>query len=66
MTIHGKRGKPNRRVRLEEIARNCGVSVSTASRALAGTGGVKDELRAKIVETALALGYVNPTSAAGR
>lgn len=65
-TIQGKRGKPNRRVRLEEIARNCGVSVSTASRALAGTGGVKDELRAKIVETALALGYVNPTSAAGR
>lgn len=65
-TILGKRGKPNRRVRLEEIAQRCGVSVSTASRAIAGTGGVKQELRARIVETALAMGYVNPTSAAGR
>ena len=33
---------------------------------MSGTGGVKEDLRARIVETALALGYVNPTSAIGR
>lgn len=64
--MDGKRGKPNRRVRLEEIARRCGVSVSTASRALTGAAGVRDPLRATIVEAARQLSYAIPTSVVGR
>ncbi|RWM07159.1 MAG: LacI family transcriptional regulator [Mesorhizobium sp.] len=66
MTIQGKRGRPSRRVRLEEIAARCGVSVSTASRALSGVGGVKDDLRATIIETAKSMNYAIPASVAGR
>lgn len=62
----GKRGRPNRRVRLEEVARRCGVSVSTASRALSGAVGVKDELRRQIIEAARALHYSVPASVADR
>ncbi|MDX8527793.1 LacI family DNA-binding transcriptional regulator [Mesorhizobium sp. MSK_1335] len=66
MTIHGKSGRPSRRVRLEEIAARCGVSVSTASRALSGAVGVRDELRSKIIEMAKSMNYVIPASVAGR
>ncbi len=52
-----KRGRPNRRVRLEEVARRCGVSVSTASRALTGVAGVRETLRADIIAAAKALNY---------
>ncbi len=62
----GKRGTPTRRVRLEDIAAHCGVSVSTASRALAGGKGVRGDLRATIIETAKKLNYSIPTSIAGR
>ena len=62
----GKRGRPSRRVRLEEIAARCGVSVSTASRALSGVGGVRDDLRATIIETAKSMNYAIPASVAGR
>jgi DNA-binding LacI/PurR family transcriptional regulator len=61
-----KRGRPNRRIRLEEVARRCGVSVSTASRALAGAVGVRDQLRAEIIEAARALHYAIPASIADR
>lgn len=64
--MDGKRGKPNRRVRLEEIARRCGVSVSTASRALTGAAGVRGQLRADIIEAARNLSYAIPTSVVGR
>src|SRR5262245_6550969 len=64
--MEGKRGKPNRRVRLEEIATRCGVSVSTASRALTGATGVRDPLRAAIIEAARSLSYAIPTSVVGR
>lgn len=66
MEPRGKRGTPSRRVRLEDIAERCGVSVSTASRALAGGKGVRDDLRATILETARRLNYTIPTSIAGR
>jgi DNA-binding LacI/PurR family transcriptional regulator len=66
MQKSGKRGRPSRRVRLEDIAARCRVSVSTASRALAGGKGVRDDLREKIIETAKSLNYKIPTSIAGR
>jgi DNA-binding LacI/PurR family transcriptional regulator len=66
MPSTGKRGKPSRRVRLEDLARQCGVSVSTASRALAGGKGVKPELRARILEAATTLNYAVPASIADR
>lgn len=64
--MDGKRGKPNRRVRLEEIAQRCGVSVSTASRALTGATGVREPMRTAIIEAARQLNYAIPTSVVGR
>jgi len=64
--MDGKRGKPNRRVRLQEIARRCGVSVSTASRAMTGAAGVREPLRSQIVAAARSLSYAIPTSVVGR
>lgn len=66
MTTQGKRGRPGRRIGLEEIARRCGVSVSTASRALSGVGGVRERLRAEIIEIARSLNYAVPASVSGR
>ena len=60
-----KRGRPNRRVRLEEVARHCGVSVSTASRALTGAAGVRDPLRDQIIAAAKTLNYPIPASVTG-
>ena len=62
----GKRGTLSRRVRLQDVALRCGVSVSTASRALAGSKGVRSDLRALIVATAKTLNYTVPTSITGR
>lgn len=64
--MKGKRGRPNRRVRLEEVAERCGVSVSTASRALAGAGGVREALRDSIVKAARELNYAIPASMTDR
>jgi len=55
-----KRGRPNRRVRLEEVARMVGVSVSTASRALTGAAGVRNEIRDRVIEAAKTLNYAIP------
>lgn len=66
MSMEGKRGRPNRRVRLEEVAKRCGVSVSTASRALTGAAGVREPMRAAIIEAARSLSYTIPTSVVGR
>ena len=62
----GKRGKASRRVRLEDLARQCGVSVSTASRALAGGKGVRPELKARLLDAARTLNYAVPVSIADR
>lgn len=62
----GKRGKPSRRIRLEDLASQCGVSVSTASRALAGEPGVRPEIREKVRAAARALNYAMPSSIAGK
>lgn len=62
----GKRGKPSRRVRLEDVAKHCGVSISTVSRALAGEKGVRSELRNRVIEAAKIFNYALPTSIAGR
>ncbi len=66
MRTTGKRGKPSKRVRLEDIARHCGVSLSTVSRALAGEKGVRPEIRAKVIAMAQTQNYAMPVSLAGR
>jgi DNA-binding LacI/PurR family transcriptional regulator len=53
-------------VRLEDIARQCGVSLSTASRALAGEKGVRPEVRHLIVEAAKTANYATPAAVAGQ
>jgi DNA-binding LacI/PurR family transcriptional regulator len=61
-----RKGKRSRKVTLEDIAKRCGVSLSTASRALAGEKGVRPEIRAQITSMAKMLNYVVPASIAGR
>jgi LacI family transcriptional regulator, galactose operon repressor len=49
---------PDRAPRLQDVAEAAGVSLATASRALAGRDGVSPELAARIRDLALQLGYV--------
>ena len=46
-----------RRTRLDDLAKSCGVSIATVSRALAGEKGVSAEIRQKIIEAAKTTGY---------
>lgn len=55
---------PRKQITLVDIANACGTSKVTVSKALAGKGGVSDELRRKIFETADEMGYVPVKSAA--
>ena len=48
---------------IADVARLAGVSKSTASRALSGSGYVSDATRARVVEVADALGFVPSTAA---
>ncbi|MGF6175824.1 LacI family DNA-binding transcriptional regulator [Ensifer sp. 4252] len=64
--LPGKRGKKSRRVRLEDIAQSCGVSLSTASRALAGEKGVRPEIRQQVLEAAKIANYAVATAVAGQ
>ncbi|ANH07255.1 LacI family DNA-binding transcriptional regulator [Shinella sp. HZN7] len=64
--LPGKRGKKSRKVRLEDIAERCGVSLSTVSRALAGEKGVRPEIRQLVLEAAKTANYVMPTAVAGQ
>ncbi len=66
MDVTGKRGKISRRVRLEDLAERCGVSVSTVSRALSTGQGVRPEIRAEIIEAARTYNYAMPSSVAGK
>ena len=54
-----------RRARLEDIAKRCGVSVSTVSRALSGEKGVSAELRQSVQEVARAIRYALPIEIGG-
>lgn len=49
---------------LADVARQAGVSKSTASRALSGRGYVSEETRRRVEEAAAELGYVVSTTAA--
>ena len=55
-----------KRVRMEDLAGRCGVSVATVSRALSDSPGVRPDLRARVRETAATLGYALPSGVAGR
>jgi len=46
------------RVTIHDIARECGVNVSTVSRSLNGSYGVNDETRQKVIDAARRLNYV--------
>ncbi len=62
----GKRGKESRRVRLEDLAAQLGVSSATVSRALNGAPGVRDDVRQRIKAAAQVANYAMPSSVAGR
>lgn len=48
-----------KQVRMSDIAQKLGISVVSVSNGLAGRGGVSEEMRARILETAAQLGYGN-------
>src|SRR5690242_9861700 len=53
--------KPGSRLRLVDVAQRAGVSLATASRALAGRDGVSEEVAARVRSVSRELGYVaNP------
>lgn len=64
--LRGKRGKKSRRIRLEDIAKSCGVSLSTVSRALAGEKGVQPKTRQVILDMAKQKNYVVPKAIDGK
>lgn len=64
--IPGKRGKKSKRIRLEDIAAACGVSLSTVSRALAGEKGVRPEIRQQVLDAASDANYTVPRAVAGQ
>lgn len=53
---------PRKQVTIADIARACGTSTVTVSKALCGRSGVSEEVRAKIRETADRMGYVSTKS----
>ncbi|MGC5022403.1 LacI family DNA-binding transcriptional regulator [Micromonospora sp. DT47] len=53
--------KPGQRLRLVDVAERAGVSLATASRALAGRDGVSEEVARRVRQVSQELGYVaNP------
>ncbi len=55
-----------RRIRMEDLAERCGVSVATVSRVLADRPGVRPELRERVRDAAATLGYATQSAVAGR
>src|ERR671937_712356 len=55
-----------RRVRLRDVAAEAGVSVGSASQAFSRPELVSDEVRARVLAAAKALGYAGPDPAARR
>lgn len=51
--------RPRKKVKLADIAEKSGVSIVTVSNALAGRGGVSEEMRARIEACAEELGYLH-------
>lgn len=58
MTQAGEKGRAGRTVRVEDVAREAGVSPITVSRALSNPGKVKEETRRKVAEAVAKTGYV--------
>ncbi|MDO1585355.1 LacI family DNA-binding transcriptional regulator [Rhizobium oryzicola] len=63
--VAGKRGKKSRRITLDDVAAAAGVSLSTASRALAGEKGVRLEIREKVLAAAKQVNYTVSANLAG-
>lgn len=45
-------------ITIKDVAKACGISVSTASRAIRGSGYVSEEIKQKVDEARIELGYV--------
>lgn len=56
----------NGRVRMEDLAARCGVSVATVSRVLADKPGVRADLRVRVRDMAATLGYAMSSGVAGK
>lgn len=57
---------PKKQVTIADIAKICGTSTVTVSKALCGRSGVSEEVRAKIRETADKMGYVSTKSVSNK
>lgn len=57
---------PRKQVTIADIAKECGTSTVTVSKALCGRSGVSEEVRAKIRETADRMGYVSTKSVSNK
>lgn len=64
--LPGKRQSKSRKVKLEDVAEACGVSISTVSRALAGEKGVKPEIRERVLAAAKQVNYLVSPALSGR
>ncbi len=50
-----------KKIRMEDIAQELGISIVSVSKGLAGKDGVSEETRAKILAAAQNMGYIAPT-----
>ncbi len=62
-SIHRRRGSSTA-ARIDDVAREAGVSIMSVSRAMRGVEGVSGKTRARILQVAATLGY-SPSSVAG-